>query len=35
MVFTFPGNHETAPITVTRLGYRRDDVPNPLGGVGN
>lgn len=35
VMFTFPGDPETAPISVTRLGYRRDDVPDPLRGTAN
>ena len=31
MTFTFPGDTETASIDVTRLGYRRDNVPSLFG----
>jgi general secretion pathway protein I len=34
MTFTFPGDANTAPIGVTRLGYRRNNVPS-LAGAGN
>jgi general secretion pathway protein I len=30
MVFTFPDDAEIRPIEVTRLGYRRDDLPQPF-----
>ena len=33
MTFTFPGDTKTAPIEVTRLGYRRDNVPSMFGGA--
>jgi general secretion pathway protein I len=35
MTFTFPGDGDTAPISVTRIGYRREDVPEPFVGAGN
>jgi len=33
MVFVFPGDGDTPPIGVMRLGYRREDVPNPMLGA--
>jgi general secretion pathway protein I len=35
MTFSFPDGGDIPPISVTRLGYRREDVPEPMSGAVN
>lgn len=35
LTFSFPDDGDTAPISVTRIGYRRDELPNPMAGAIN